>query len=285
MKKTIALILGVSLLSGTILSISFASREAYHAYLLSHNTRFSEGRTSQLKQALQQKRTKNSLEKTKAQVQNLRYSQQNTRNTYVRFSNNKNLKTRVSTNAVRYSKSSPLHRKAIIAYPIKNQNVAVQTYENDAFSLQIPVGWTNSTENSHIFTNPKNDFVISIKRITANTCSEITGFDACAISISKNENRLGLSGPGSLLPASRIVRQSSISDTFLNRSDLWTRTFTESFSAYVPQHGDQLINRYFVEDLDHGVYLIQTTSSVYFAKDNIKVSKKVFDSFRIYPKD
>jgi len=279
------------MLSGSILSMSFASREAYHAYLISKQNsdktyqRFSEGRTNQIKKILQRKRAASATNKSRARIQNLRYSQENTRDTYSKASSNKNLKARPSSNAIRYSWSSALHRKAVIAHPIKDQKINVQTYANEAFSLQIPTGWKNTTTDSHTFRNPENDFVISIKKLPANTCSEVSGFDACAISISKNENRLDLPGSGSLLASSRIVRQSSLSDTFLGKPNLWTRTFTESFSAYVPQSGDQLINRYYVEDLDYGVYLIETTSSVYKAKDNIKISKKVFDSFRIYPKD
>lgn len=293
MKKTIALILGLTLLSaGSVLLQSFASRDAYHAYLISKQASdkgfrtFSEGRTVRLKERLRQIKAEARTARGTYRGQNLRYSQENTRSVYRLSDSNPNLKIRTSTDAIRSSGwNAPLRRQAVVASNIKDQDVLMETYENETFSIQIPKAWQNSEEDSHTFKNTENDFVVNIKKLPASSCSNIQGFGACAIALSRTENKKAVTGAGGLLPSSRVVRQSQTSDTFLNRPDLRTSTFTESFAAYVPSVGDQLINRYFVSDLDGGVYVIETTSSVYLAKDNIKVSKKIFDSFRIYPQD
>lgn len=289
-KKNITLALGALFLSAAILLPSFASREAYHAYLTSKQAQdkgirnFSEGRSVRLKERLRQKKVQASLNRTAYRGRNLRYSQENTRDTYRSKDAKKGLTLRTSTDAVR-GWSSPLHRKAIIAQNIKKQDVIVRTYENDAFSVQVPKGWNNSADEAHTFSNIANDLVINIKKVPSSTCERLEGFDTCAIAISRNENRKAISGSGELLSSSRVVRQSQKSDTFLNRPDLRTNTFTESFSAYVPGSGEQLINRYFVADQDNGVYLLEITSSVQNAKSNVKISKTIFDSFRIYPQE
>ena len=114
-----------------------------------------------------------------------------------------------------------------------------------------------------------------------NPCKEIKGFTACAISLSKNENRKAVDGQGKLLTTSRIIRRSTLSDTVLNIPEIMTPVYTESFSAqYIGK--EKYVSRYFVKDLDGGVYLIEVVSQVRDARKNIESSKQIFDSFRIY---
>ncbi len=291
MKKNISLLLGMVLIGGSILTISFASRDAYHAYITGKQMSdgrfrtFSEGRAAKVKEVLLRKREKRTgIYRGRIRTQNLRYSQKNTRDTYRRAKKVMKTTVRPSTRTIRNGGwHSPLHRNAITAKNIRNKRVLVRTYENEAFSIQIPIGWTASTNNKHQFTNPNNDFVISVKKFPANTCNTEQGFMSCAINLGLNENEMAISGSGRLIPSSTVIRQSQLRDIFLNQLGIKGPTYTESFAAHVPVKGDQLFNRYFVRDIDGGVYLIETKSSVRYAQDSIAASKIIFDSFRIYP--
>lgn len=290
MKKNLSLLLGMVLIGGSILTISFASRDAYHSYLTGKQMsdgsyrNFSEGRTSKIKEALLRKRAKRGIARRGVnRSRNLRYSQENTRDTYSRAKVVEATTVRPSTRSIRNGWHAPLRRATVTAKNIGTKRVMVRTYKNEAFSVQIPLGWESSTENKHVFTNPHNDFVISIKKFADNTCNSERGFRSCAINLGLNENQAAVAGSGKLNPSSRVVRQSQITDIFLNQPNIKAATYTESFAAYVSSTGDQLYNRYFAQDINGGVYLIEIKSSIRYAKDSIAASKIIFDSFRIYP--
>ncbi len=291
MKKNIAFILGITILSGSILTISFASRNAYHSYLISkqHSNKsyrnFSTGRSTQVQKSLAQKRAKKLRYRVRInRSKNLRYTQSNTRNTYSNRNKQTNLRLRPSTGALSSNGwNNPLHREAIVARNIDGQSVNVQTYENKTFSVQLPLGWT--PDENHVFRNEDHSFLVRVKRFNTDTCNDIQGFASCAITLGKNENRIAVEGRGTLTASSKIVRQSHKSDTILNQPEIQTRTFTESFASYEKGFGEVFINRYFVKDLDGGVYLIETKAPLWFTDESVAASKAIFDSFRIYPRN
>jgi len=106
----------------------------------------------------------------------------------------------------------------------------------------------------------------------------MTGFTACAIALSRNENYK--TSRDKMIITRPVTRQTHFSDTVLGEN-IQTKTYTESF---VGNEGGKewYINRYLVADLEGGMYIIETKTSVKNASRFIGVSKKIFDSFRIF---
>lgn len=282
-----AITLGMTLVaSATMMSFSDASRDTYHAYLTGKQKstksyrNFANGRSYKVQNRVQrnERHTKGSNP-----TRNLRFSQSDTRNTYSRKDTASNLKLRPSTNPQRTAWQSPLKREAITVGNLDGQRLLLRTYVNDTFSVQIPLDWKNSEADNHTFTNRSGDMTARVTRINGDSCSNPSAFKTCAIAIAKTQNERAIPGYGKILTASKVVRQYQSTDAFLNRPDLTTPTYTESFSASFPSKGQTLITRYIVRDLDGGVYAIELQSSLAKAAAHIGIAKRVFDSFRIYP--
>lgn len=283
MKKSIAFVLGLIFLSGVVVPFSLASRDAYHAYLTSQKNlksfRYFTDGYSKFSRVTQV--TDSNTKGVKA-VRNLRFPVSGKRYLYSGGRpREESIGTfRPSTQATRTQWQNKLERRTANVQTIF-EDFEFETYENEAFSLQLPEGWFNLEEKTHFFTNLEKDFTVSIKKFENSPCETIEGFTACAIALSKNENREAVEGEGKLLTTSRIIRQSRSSDTVLNELNIRTATYTENFNANF-QEGEKHVSRYFVRDLDGGVYLIETITTPQKARKYVGVSKQIFDSFRIY---
>jgi len=292
MKKIFLFGLGAMFIATTVISFSEASRDAYHTYLYQTTRRFS--RTpSTLK--VRPFSTKNYSRNLKAfvekstvegnyfrQARNLRES--NYGGEYRSIQVMTTRPNRPSTKRITPVWNSPLKaRSAFVVKKIQDVTTEFETYENDTFSVQIPVGWTPGMDTEkHLFTSPNSDYTISIKKYEPETCEDALSFYTCAVSISKTENNLAANGRGKMINTSRIVRQINFSDTVLHER-IQTRIFTESFSARVLNNKDEFVNRFIVADVDGDVYVIETRTDTINAPKYIGISETIFDSFRIFP--
>jgi hypothetical protein len=160
---------------------------------------------------------------------------------------------------------------------------ALETYKEAEFSIQLPQGSIRQEGEGFIFFQPEKNYKVTIKHYSPDFCSDIQGFYACAIKVSKNENRIATDGDSENIATTRIVRQSTYSDTVLD-TRIQTRIYTESFATTLNyQSEEQYINRYIVADTDGSIFLVETVTPVQGASNYIALSKRIFDSFRIYP--
>lgn len=204
---------------------------------------------------------------------NLRYSQENTRNTYKKTNVDQLLRAR-SENALRWSKQ--VKRVVSSSRNTGGDVRAMETFENDHFSIQVPLSWDPIEGAAHFFRSKKmKGFTISVEKI-ADSCDSIS-FTACSIAFSKNANH-----KQAYFITSKIKRVGRNNFTVLN-SDKTTATFTESFFATKGDPNEEVfINRFFVEDLSGGVFLVETKAPANRAFDFIGTSKYVFNSFRFF---
>jgi hypothetical protein len=262
MKKQISFGLGVAVLAAAAIPFADASREAYHSYLMSQKSRtYSEGSFPNPSYIGQRWYASQDLA-VRPSTFSLR-----ARNGYARKCNSncswkKDIKN-VSRSAIAYAEDA-----------IKQ----FYTFENNTFSIELPAGWSERTPGSHEFVGHSN-YKVSVEKFNKDACTTSQGFTACSINLSRNMNQ---SENGRIIPQGKVVRQSQFADTVLN-TQLQTKTYTESFTATAPQGEQIYINRYFIADLDGGIYVVETQSDIRSAGGYVGVSKRVFDSFRIYP--
>lgn len=288
MKKSLALVIGITLVGASIIPFSEASRDAYHNYLYKtgeNENRFAEGRTrintvkrygSQTQQGVNYYRnyrgSRDAFERSNA----IRRDDQVTRS---------NRPLRPSTFRWAPKSGQPLSRGSLLVRNVQNQNIPFYTYENEEFSLQIPKGWTNSSEDTHTFTNENGDYTVSIKKFSNKACSTSENFTGCAVKLSKSENNLAVPGDGKLVITSRIVRQAYNTDTILDTPGVYTKVYTESFTANGLSASEKYINRYYAQDTDGEVFLIETETTPKLSGKYLSISNTIFDSFRIYAED
>ncbi len=292
MKKIFLFGLGAMFIATTVISFSEASRDAYHSYLYQTTRRFSRTPATLKVRPYSTKRYSRNLNTfvSTSQEKNRdfrRFKNYRESNYGKRYQNTQVMKTRPmrhSTNRITPVWTSSLQaRSSFVVKRIKDVTTRFETYENDTFSVQIPVGWVpDKTETEkHIFKSPVSDYTISIKKYEPKACRDALSFFTCAVSISKSENRLAANGRGKMVNMSRIVRQTNFSDTILHEQ-IQTRIFTESFAARCLNNKEEFINRFMVADLNGSVYLIETRTNILNASKYIGISEKIFDSFRIF---
>jgi hypothetical protein len=294
MKKTLALGLGLALIGASVISFTNASRDAYHVYM------YQQGRQTHAPKA-PQKRVRSFSRRMGAfkqprmyrrdterrgvnPSQNTRYLQGDIRNRESvqrsRLEIHNYRMVRPSSDRIVGGAQANAHRRDVMKF--RRTVDAIEkftTYENEKFSLKVPFGWKASDDNAHLFVHPRSDYSVKV-RYVEKACTD-TGFQACAITLSKDENhtnplqKIAITGP--------IERQSHFYGTVLHKP-LQTRTYTESFSAEVAGE-DLYIARHFVADLEGGVYMVETRTAFKNAAQFLGVSKTVFDSFQVYPLD
>ena len=292
MKKFLTIGISITLISSGInsLLVTEASRLQYHYYFLeqqkNRETTSEEIPQKEIREFSQRispfsrsKRTtviaeQNTQEETThvSNVPNLRYSQTDTRSTYSKTNVEQLLRAR-DENALQWKESV---KRVTTRYKNTGGDVRMmETYENDHFSIQVPFSWDPIEGVTHFFKSKKvKDFTITVEKIT-NNCDTIS-FTTCAISLSKTRNT-----KEAYLIISKIKRVGRDGYTILN-SDKMTATFTESFFITKTGREETFINRFFIEDLDGGVFLVETKTSAQRAFDFIGTSKRVFDSFRFF---
>lgn len=291
MKKFVAIGISLVLLSSGVASLSAteASRLKYHYYFLDHQVMKTKSAEKNSQKVL-----RNSTERIRpfnvglnrrreivdpgektdsfSRFQNTRYSQTNKRDVYGSTNVEQLLRAR-NTNGLRW-------KKEVKRVPATQKNIGgdvrdMMTYENDHFSIQVPLSWIPIRGDVHLFKSKRvKDFVISVEKI-ADDCDSIS-FTMCAITLSKMKN-----SNLDYFITSKIKRKSSKDFTILN-SEVMTSTFMESFLATSKGRDETFINRFFVQDLDGSVFLIETKSPSERALDFISTSKQIFYSFRFF---
>jgi len=289
MKKTLSIGFGFALLAGSLVPFSNASRDAYHSYLYLRARQdrnvMRQVSVSPIRPYATGKRTADprqlengSNARGESQSRNVINSIRKRVNGYTQNPVSVSpLETRRASNRVYSSFQTALSRRATLSFKKINDAVqAFETYENQEFSIQIPEGWFSSFSDAHLFRSRFSDFTISVKKVEK-ACTSVS-FTTCAITLSNNEN---YKNPAEkIVNTSTIERTSYFADTVLNK-DIQTKVVTESF---VGQFADEetFISRAFVAGIDGSVYLIETRTNPRNASRFIGVTKKVFDSFRIY---
>lgn len=291
MKKTLSIGLGFAFMAGSLIPFSGASRDAYHAYLYLRAREDREAMrrvstspfrpyTGGSERASDPRRMeRGSNERGASQSRNVIHSLRQRANEY---SENPSLPV-VPSEARRSSDRSysafhtSLNRRGVLSF--RNVNDAVQTfetYENQEFSIQIPEGWFPSPSDSHSFRSRLSDFTISLKKVEK-ACSSVS-FTSCAITLSKNEN---YKNPAEkIINTSTVERASYFADTVLNEN-IQTNVMTESFVGKFADE-EKFISRAFIAGIDGSVYILETRTDPRNASRFIGVTKKVFDSFRVY---
>lgn len=292
MKRFLTIGLGLALMSGAIIPFSSASREAYQSYIYQRSLErvkarrlnirpyrpFSE-RQGTTRQLFQFQRTK--ATRGEKRVRNLRFPSGSKRYLYEKTEPRiSNLPLRAMSDRLGligrydgYRFNSEI--KGIDPAPYK-----FVTYENDTFSVQIPEGWYPSYSKGYFSLDAdSSNFSVDIERFN-NPCQNVS-FVTCAITLSKDRNYKNPADK--LLSVSRIRRLSSSTDKILGSSkQSWTYSETFVASSYGK---NTYISRYFVEGLDGEVFLIEARSNYSAARRYIAISQKIFDSFRLYPRE
>ncbi len=296
MKKTIVFSLGFALLAaGFSLPLMEASPRAYHAYITQpqnfvEHRRHTEGLNANLtrRMILRNAQRTNRYGANQLRLKNYRGSREAFNRGAVGNVVNRQLMVRPSTNRIAPNTQRTVHTTSI-ARPVITPTVVQQvqsslyTYENDAFSLLLPKGWTlrHNAGGVHMYTNPDSSYMVRVKKYDSQTCG--TGFVTCAAQLGKAENYRLVGGSGKLEITSRILRDSRQTDTVLNRLAIMTDTYTERFNAYIPFVGSQTFNRYFVSTGNGGAFMVEAVANVRDAGQYTETTKRIFDSFRVYP--
>jgi|GEM_PF-5319125 len=299
MKKSILFTLSLALITASVMPLSSASRNAYHAYITAQENRvnynhFAEGRRvskAKTPQQILRERRANARFQRNSRINysrpkgTMRVSEINT--TYVEATSRTAVDTKLRPFATRAGVApwrqnlrgtGRVSRVSNAALP--NQMMSFETYENSTFSVEIPTQAQASANDAHTFV--AKDLSIRVKRFGADTCDNAYGFRGCATNITKGENSALVGGKGRLISLDRVVRQSYKSDTVLTQVNMQTNVYTEEFTAEFPDGVIYTLYRYAVQDTDGGVYYIEVKAPAAEARNYIAVANRVFDSFRIY---
>ena len=157
-----------------------------------------------------------------------------------------------------------------------------ETFRNQAFSLEVPTSVRLVEGQAHNFTGENGNFDLRIAHFE-NACEGSTGFMGCAIQIAVAQNHALVDGAGKLLPTERIIRQSTTSDTVLDRLNIITPVYTEQITAFFIDGKEYTLFRYLVKEQGKGVYLVEIKVPKSKSTAYVQSAKRIFDSFRIYP--
>ncbi len=300
MKNSVLFALGFAVITASVIPFSSASRNAYHAYITSQSQasdyrhfserqRYSEstvtGSTSTSSSTTEgaARYQRNSRENYSQPAGTVRYSATNT--TYVEA----NSRTEVDHQFRPFSIRSGVApwRETLVKTGVtsrvvsqKNEMMTFETFENEAFSLELPVGAEVKEEDDHAFV--VGDLDIRIKRFDEGTCSQSYGFMGCATNITRSENVALVGGKGRLVSLDRVVRQIYKSDTVLDQVNLQTEVYTEEFTTEFTDGEQYTLYRYAVQDVDGGVYYIEVKIPRAEASKYVLAVGQMFDSFRVY---
>lgn len=300
MKKIVILSLGLVLtIAGLNLPLSEASRYVYHRFQSQPENfqdyrRFSEGIPIQKRlRRLNRSRRSDLVDQNNGalRVHNFRGSRQNFLSANRRRSNS-SLLQRSSTGSIaprfhRGGRAVPQPAARITPRVVEAVQSQLYTFENDKFSLQLPIGWEllDATNNIHAYTNPNSSYALRIKEFDQRTCGDAISFTTCARQLSRAENALAVEGTGRVETLSTVVRYSRTENVVLNQIGVQSPTYTEQFVGLFPFEGELTVSRYFVAIPDGRVFLIEATSDFDRSVDYTEITKRVFDSFRIYASD
>ncbi len=272
MKKFILLTAGLFLISESVIPISEASRNVYHMYLRSRVAPAKEVKIGK-KRHFSKRRYGFSVKRS-AQM----FARSQDIAPAFAFESSEAVPSTISTTPNWKERVRKVRRPRFDA---KDMNV-METYENNRFSISIPKGWqprdVDEVAEAHLFKNPLyKGYKVSVKYLDDDCHGG--GFTACAIDISKSENRHHNSSR--LFPTSKMERQARGRNTVLNSSEK-TATLTETFYATTNGDNEYMISRHFVQEPEGGVFMIETQTDSHLANQFVFISKRIFDSFRIF---
>ena len=301
MKKSFVLVLGLAFITASVIPFSAASRNAYHAYITSQGNdeeyrRFAESR--RVGSVTSNRAVSNTAQSSQSSVlRNIpaRY-QRNSRVNYSEPAGNtiyleagsrdengtviRPFATRAGIAPWRANLNRTGLTSRVMNVPLSNTMMNFDTFENDAFSVQLPVGAVAKANDAHAFEAGNLD--IRIKKYEANTCSNAFGFKGCATNIMRSENTLLVGGKGRLIPIDRTVRNIYKSDSVLGVVNVQTDIYTEKFVTEFTDGNQYTLYRYAVQDVDGGVYFMEIKIPRSAAGNYIAAVDTIFDSFRIY---
>lgn len=316
MKKSVIFALGLAVVAAAAVPFTSASRNAYHAYITSQDNqrqyRYYTDRLGDTRRFRQLSNRDNAdTQRGQAYYRGSLYRASRERNSRVTSSRPSALGRDRDTNTTyveattRTAVDRPIRtfatrggiapwrqnlrgtgrfaRMANIELP--QSFVSFETFENDAFSVELPADAQATVDDAHTFTAMGGEVSIRIKRFEADTCHKSFGFRGCANNITRGENHALVGGKGRLISLQQVVRQSYKSDTVLDRLNLQTNVYTEEFTAEFPTGGTFTLYRYAAQDVDGGVYFIEVKVPRTLAREYVGVSNRIFDSFRVYPED
>ncbi len=293
MKKSLILVLGLAFITAGIMPFSSASRNAYHAYITSQANNneyryFSEGRrVTSARKTYQSKKTTSRYATARYQRNSrANYSAPVVKPLYIEAGERNAMGTKIRPFSIRdgiapwRANLKRTGRTSRIIMPLANSAMNFETFKNEAFSVQLPVGAMAKATDAHSFV--AGDLAIRIKKFNAQTCHNAYGFQGCATNITRSENSALVGGKGRLIAMDRTVRRTYKSDSVLDQVNLQTNVYTEKFTTEFTDGDQYTLYRYAVQDVDGGVYFMEVKIPRREAANYIAAVDKMFDSFRIY---
>lgn len=279
MKKFLALALGLVLVGTTVISLSDASRDAYHAYLyqqaLKQGTerRFAAGQKVRVNKNVQKKEYTG-----RPAIQNLRYTQSKRDIFRAGNENSSELKFRPMSNTVGFAVAQSAREKLTIKN-LDSTDMLVQTVVTDDFSVELPMGWNPIIEDGVLSVGDEQAFAVTIRRVEG-ICENVS-FESCAMNVSNNLNHLENIGT-KINSLGHVARLRQRTDRTLGTNE-YTNTHTESFlGIYLGR--DVFVTRYFVEEPEtSNLFLIETIADRQWASEAVVVAKRLAYSFRMIP--
>ncbi len=277
MKKFLVLTLAFVLIGTTVISLSDASRDAYHAYLYQQSLQQRSERRFAAPQRVVEETTTAKASVVRPTIQNLRYPR-NKRNIFSGKSatENTDLVLRPMSNTIGFSAQRAAREKLTV----KNLDatfLVVDTVVADGFSVELPRGWNPTIENGMLSVGDGTTFEVTVRKIDG-VCKNVS-FQSCAINLSNNMNHLENVG-AKINALSRVARLTQRTDRILG-TNTYTATHTESFlGTYMGR--EVFITRYFVQEPEtKNMFLLETIADRQFASEAIVVAKRLSSSFRM----
>lgn len=283
MKKFLSLVLGVALLAGAVVTVTSASRDAYHQYLMKQTRENRDMRRVTDRQGVAVRETIRPTRRTYinsrgASYQNLRYPTRSKRYFYDNTPDHErsDLPVRTVTEAIRSTED--LHTgRAVLPKMLAGFTLPMETYENDYFSMQVPAGWIPEYVDGKFTLGRDNDFEATVTRLE-DACNN-ESFTMCAMAHSYKKSSELITY---VQARSQVMRRTQKTDKILGLFDR-VNTLTESFIGTINGEDERFFTRYFVEGIDGEVFVIEVRSSRAYASRAIAISKEMFDTFRLYP--
>ncbi len=281
MKKFLAMALGLVLIGTTIISLSDASRDAYHTYLYQQALKKRSERRSTPSRRVRTTITEE-VKRERAKrpsLQNLRYPR-NKRNLFGGGDQNvENRKVRPMSKTVGFAtnRSSRERLKVKNLDPI---HIVTQTIVTNDFSVELPKGWNPIVKDGVLSVGDEDSFSMEVRRIE-DICENVS-FESCVINLSKNLNRTENIGT-KINSLGKVVRLTQNTDRILGTNE-YTNTHMESFIGRLFGR-DVFVIRYFIEEPGtKNVFLIDTITDRRFASEAVVVAKRLHNSFRMIEK-
>lgn len=283
MKKFLSLVLGFALLAGALVTVTSASRDAYHQYLMKQTLENRDMRRVTDRQGVSPRTVTSRTPRTyrrsmRSAQQNLRYPTTSKRYFYDKTPDHTrtDLDIRTATEAIRSTEKQYTGR-AVLPKMLAGFSLPMETYENDYFSMQIPTGWEPAHVDGKFTIGQNNDFEVTVTR-EEDACSN-QSFTMCAMAHSYNKSSEWIMYVQS---RSQVMRRTQKTDKILGSFDR-VNTLTESFIGTIDGEDERFFTRYFVEGIDGEAFVIEVRSSRAYASRAIAISKQMFDTFRLYP--